>query len=270
MIYTRILVPLDGSERALAACGPARRLARLHGATLGLVTVAGPDMTAGEIDAIVEAGRLAAGDSTTQAVVLRGADPASTLARYDREHPDTLLCLTTRARRPLGRALLGSVASEVVRGSDQVVVLVGPRCEGADHGDITRLIVCLDGTPEGEVILSWATRWSAAVGVPLLLVWVVYPLVTPTARIPPTDAQIDELGYLRRIALQLRGDGHEVADMTVQHSSSADVLMDLAADIPDALLAVSTAGGLADGVDGSTAAEVVRGSSVPVLVARHV
>jgi nucleotide-binding universal stress UspA family protein len=271
VIYARILVPLDGSERALAACGPARRLARLHGATLGLVTVAGPDATSGEINAIIEAGRLAMGDVATEAVVVRGSDPASTLARYDREHPETLLCLTTRARRPLGRALLGSVASEVVRESDQVVVLVGPRCESAHHGEITRLIVCLDGTSEGEVILSWATRWSAAASVPILLVRVVYPLVAPVARIPPTEAQIDELGYLRRIALQLQGDGYQVADMTVQHASSADVLMDLAADIPDALLAVSTAtAGLADVVDGSVAAEVVRGSSVPVMVARHV
>jgi nucleotide-binding universal stress UspA family protein len=47
-MYTRILVPLDGSERALAALGPARRLARLHGAELGVVTVAGPASTVEE------------------------------------------------------------------------------------------------------------------------------------------------------------------------------------------------------------------------------
>lgn len=42
-MYTRILVPLDGSDRALAALGPARRPARLHGAQLWLMTVATPD-----------------------------------------------------------------------------------------------------------------------------------------------------------------------------------------------------------------------------------
>lgn len=56
-MYRRILVPLDGSEHALAAVGPARRLARLHGAQLWLVTVATPTMAADEAEAIVAVGR---------------------------------------------------------------------------------------------------------------------------------------------------------------------------------------------------------------------
>jgi hypothetical protein len=47
--------------------------------------------------------------------VLRGADATSELARLDREDPQSLLCLTTLARRPLGPLLFGSVAGELVR-----------------------------------------------------------------------------------------------------------------------------------------------------------
>ena len=217
MSYTRVLVPLDGSDRALAALGPARRLARPHRAELGLVTVAAPDAAADEADVVVDAGRRAAGDPEAPGMILRATDIASELARLDRDRPEFLLCMTTRARRPLGRAVLGSIAREVVRRSDQAISLVGPRCDVANTRDIRRLLVCLDGTVQGEAILPWAKRWSSTTGVELVLVRVVYPLVDPAARIAPTESQLDELGYVRRIGLDLERDGYRVADVTVQH-----------------------------------------------------
>ena len=264
-MYSHVLVPLDGSDRALTAVGPARRLAKLHGARLRLVTVATPDTRAEELEAIVASGRDVAAASEPEVTILRGDDPAAELARLDREDPQALLCLTTRARRPLGRMLFGSVAGELVRQSNKATVLVGPSCDVADTTAIRRLVVCLDGTPAGETILPWATRWNLATGVALVLVRVVYPLVEAAARIPPTEEQLDDLGYLRRLALRLEQAGHRVADVTVQHASASDALVDLAADIPGALLAVSTAA--ADPLEGSTAAQLVRSSSVPVLVA---
>jgi nucleotide-binding universal stress UspA family protein len=101
--------------------------------------------------------------------------------------------------------------------------------------------------------------------VPLVLVRVAYPLVVPAARIPPTEEQLDDLGYVRRLAVRLEQEGHRVMDVTVQHASASDALNDLAAGVPGALLAVSTAA--ADPLEGSTAAQLVRSSSVPVLVA---
>jgi nucleotide-binding universal stress UspA family protein len=56
-MYARIVVPVDGSDGALAAPGPARRPARLHQAELSLVIVATPDTTAEEIETIVAAGQ---------------------------------------------------------------------------------------------------------------------------------------------------------------------------------------------------------------------
>lgn len=271
MKYTRVLVPLDGSDGALTALGPARRLARLHGAELGVVTITAPDTPAAEAEAIVDAGCLAAGDPDVRAMILRATDVPAELARLDRDHPEFLLCLATSARRPLDRAVLGSVAREVVRHSDQAVALVGPRCDVANTNDIQRLLVCLDGTTEGEAILPWAKRWSTATGVPLALVRVVYPLIDPAARIPPTERQLQELGYASRLARELEQDGYRVTEVVVQHPSTADAITDLAADNPHALLAVSTAnaGPLSEVLAGSTFARVVRTASVPVVVARH-
>jgi nucleotide-binding universal stress UspA family protein len=271
MMYTRILVPIDGSDRALAALGPARRLAQLHGAQLCAMTVVPPDIAADPIDSVIEGARRVAGDERLECSVVHGADPASELLRVICDEPETLLCLSTRARGPIGRLLFGSVAGEVVRRADRPIVLVGPSCDVGDVEPIRRIVVCLDGTPEGEAILRWTAQWSVSTGLSMVLVRVVYPLVEPIARVPPTEAQLQELGYVRGVAERLEREGLRVTDVTVQHPWPPEALTDFAAERPGAVLAVSTkaAGPLMEVLEGSTAARVVRGSSVPVLVARH-
>ena len=71
--------------------------------------------------------------------------------------------------------------------------------------------------------------------------------------------------------MRLEHEGHRVADVTVQHASASDAFVDLAADVPGAVLCVSMASAEPppDPVEGSTAAQLVRGSSVPVFVARR-
>jgi len=270
-MYRTIVVPIDGSARALSAIPTARRLARLHQARLRLVTVVAPGVPPGQTDAILAAGRHAAGDATIDADVLEGVDVAATLARLDRNEPDSLLCLTTTARRPLGRALFGSVAREVVRQSGEAIVLVGPACDVAPVDEVQRLLVCLDGSPEGEMILPWATWWSETTALPLVLLRVVYPLVEVEARVPPTDTELDALGYVQAIALRLQQAGHHVTGVTVQHPSPSEAIVELASDSGGTLVAVSTAQGAPEGdpLERGTAARVVRHSAVPVLVARR-
>ncbi len=187
--------------------------------------------------------------------------------RLIHDEPETLLCLSTQARGPLGRLLFGSVAREDVRRADRPVVLAGPACDMAKTQPVGRIIVCLDGTPEGEAILPWAVQWSTGTGVPLVLVRAVYPLVEPSARVPPTEQQLDEYGYLREVAKRLEREGLRVSEVTVPHPWPPQALTNLAADVPGAILAVSAAGAVAETLEGSTAAQIVRGSSVPVLVA---
>jgi nucleotide-binding universal stress UspA family protein len=270
-MYKTIVVPLDGSARALSAIPPARRLARLHHARLRLVTVAAPGLPATEPDAILAAGRETAGEDSVDVCVLKAADAAAALARLDRDEPESLLCLSTSARRPLGRALFGSVAREIVSHAEDAIVLVGPACDAMASHDIERMFVCLDGSEAGEIILPWATRWSETTGLSLVLVRVVYPLVDPQARVPPTDADLDALGYVRSVALRLERAGNRVIDVTVQHPSPSDAIVGLATSGAGALVAVSTAnrGPAGETLEGSTAASIVRQSPVPVIVARQ-
>jgi nucleotide-binding universal stress UspA family protein len=267
-MYTRVAVALDGSDRALEALGPAHRLCRLHRAALWLVAVVSPDSATEQSTLIRTAARVSV-ELIANTLIIRGVDPAAELARFQREHPDALLCLMTRARGLLGRVMFGSVAAELVRQSDRAIALVGPSCDSGDTTTIRRLLVCVDGTPAGEAVLPWATAWSVSTGVPLALVHVVYPLVDPAARLPPTEKQLDELAYVRHLARRLERDGHRVADVTVQHPSAADAIVDLAADVPGALIALAkpSTDFSIGGLHASMAARVLRGSTVPVVLA---
>ena len=58
--------------------------------------------------------------------VLHG-DPADAICRYLKDMPDTLLAMTTHARAPVERALLGSVAGYCVRHSGVPLLLYWPQ-----------------------------------------------------------------------------------------------------------------------------------------------
>lgn len=264
-LYHRVAVPLDGSERALAAIGPAQRLARLHDAELELVTVVD--------DGSDPAARLAAGRSVAgrhaSTTTLHHDDPAAGLARFDRDNPETLMCLTTRGRHPLAAAVLGSVAQALVTRTSQAVVLVGPACDRSAEPPIEQLVVCLDGTPEGEAILPWATSWGRATNVSLALLHVIYPLVDPEARVPPTMEQRDQIQYLAAQARRLREASLDVGDHLVQDTHPASAIIDRLDHLPRSLVAIATTDRhpVARALVGSTTAEVLRSATAPILVA---
>jgi hypothetical protein len=74
---------------------------------------------------------------------------------------------------------------------------------------------------------------------------------------------------VRRLALRLEREGYRVADVTVQHPSAPEAVVDLAADVPGALVAISKpdAEPLIGTMERGTAVQVLRGSTVPVVVA---
>jgi nucleotide-binding universal stress UspA family protein len=120
--------------------------------------------------------------------------------------------------------------------------------------------------------LAWAERWSTGAGMALALLHATYPLPEPEARIPPTLAQLDELAYLTRVARRLEAEGHRVRRLGGQHPDPAAAIVEAAAERPGSLVAMASAdrGPLAQVVVGSTTAEVLRRSPVPVLLASRV
>jgi nucleotide-binding universal stress UspA family protein len=133
----RVVVPVDGSERAEAALSPAAAMAAVLGAEVWVVTVVsrsqqeqagamlGPDFGVLESAYVRRLARSIGGDA--QFEVLHGSDPSAAI--LDFAHPDGIVVMSTHGRSGPARLFAGSVAMEVVAASTRPVVVLRPRDE---------------------------------------------------------------------------------------------------------------------------------------------
>ena len=138
-----ILVPLDGSELAARALGPARELAAARGASVLLLEVTplhDPAAHASQAAEMERAGRYLAGvadqlraDGATVLVEVCPGRPAEQIAEQAALWASELIVMSSHGRSRLGALVHGSVADEVVRLADRPVLVVparaGPRPE---------------------------------------------------------------------------------------------------------------------------------------------
>lgn len=140
----RILVPLDGSDFALEALGPVRRLAALTGADVTLLrAVEPPEDVIFDDDAPLPlsdmepelraarrylegvAGTLSAAARRVSVVATIGP-AAAAIAEHVREHPVDLIAMATHGRGGFARLMLGSVAGATLRRAGVPLLLVRP------------------------------------------------------------------------------------------------------------------------------------------------
>lgn len=143
-MYTRIVVPLDGSDIAEQALEPATDMARLSGAPVHLVRVLdlhSPDYTymfgymvetadpgylraEQEVAAqyLAETARLLEKRGTTVTQELRYGNAATSIV--DSLKPGDLLVMASHGRSGMSRWFLGSVAESVIRSATTPVLLV--------------------------------------------------------------------------------------------------------------------------------------------------
>ncbi|HEX6796270.1 MAG TPA: universal stress protein [Ktedonobacterales bacterium] len=185
-MFTRILVPLNGSALAEQVLPDAARLARANGATVMLVRVIRPLV---EYEAMRPApgAWLPAADNTlrdaataylnelrakeplldvsTEAHVLVGPVAPIVLRAADDERAD-IIVMSTQGRKGIARWLQGSVAGAVIRDA-QVPVLVlreaaTPLAADLAAGQPVSALVPLDGSPLAEAALEPAVQLAAA------------------------------------------------------------------------------------------------------------
>jgi nucleotide-binding universal stress UspA family protein len=146
--YSKILIPLDGSDLAEEALGAAVPLARAFGAPVILLGVL--DLTAGMYDVYSEAFSpvdlraqletfLEAALARAQAAVereglsashtLRVGVPPEEIAALAQEEGVDLIVMTTHGRKGLSHVLLGSVAERVIRTAPCPVLVVRPQAK---------------------------------------------------------------------------------------------------------------------------------------------
>lgn len=301
--FRLVVVPLDGSPFAEHALPCAAAIARAARAKLRLVLVhqLPPPPTDREslklyttLEVTVRktqraylreiAGRLRERWGFQVTSVSPDGPVAATLLRYVDELGADLVVMSTHGRGTVGRALLGSVADEVVRTAPVPVLLVRPP-EGepppADTAWSTEeILVPLDGSPAAEAALEPAADLARLLGARLSLVQVIVPIATTTDPPLPFPSGYDEhltdirrreaQDYLDDVAEGLRATGLAVGAAAVVGASAAGALVDLSRPGRAGLLVIAShgRGGLRRLALGSVADKLVRAAAVPVLVVR--
>lgn len=265
-----ILVPLDGSRLAESALGPAMALAERLKSRVTLLHILerrAPDTIHGErhLTSAGEAEAYLLGISSrfadagiaveTHTHPNPEGDVAASIAIHARGHRADLIVLCAHGQGGLRGWLFGTIAQRLVRHSGTPVLMIREEVGGVTTPFApSRLLVALDGTPEGEEIVPAALTVAKAFGVAIDLLFVVATLSTTAgdraalARLRPvaTSAALDlesesARHYLAELGARLGETGIPITG-TVERGEAARIVLANAARMGDGLLALSTHG----------------------------
>jgi nucleotide-binding universal stress UspA family protein len=292
------MVPLDGSPFAERALPMASLLARRYGSQLYLVRVYQPQIPVtpegiAAYDAafeqqLEEEGRryldrmldgIDAGDRTrTFTAYLRGPVTES-LGDYARDLGIDLIVMTTHARGPVGRALLGSVADGLVRHSAAPVLLIPPvelRIGSAAAPVFRRVLLPLDGGTAEDRMIEHAITVAGMTGVEYTLLRVITdgaPSVAPTrprrGENPGSRVQRATVKTALGVkAEELRARGVAARPEVAVDNSAAEGILEYADENKIDLIAMATRshGGLERLLLGSVADRVLRRAETALLL----
>jgi nucleotide-binding universal stress UspA family protein len=292
-MYTRILVPVDGSplgERALAQAVP---IAEQHGATLVLMHVAEP------INPIVLGGGAPVRDSALDQAwrvdaetylkkatartrkrtsvpvesVLREGRIVPTIAAYVTETRVGLIVMCTHGRGGFERLWLGSVADGLIRHLPVPVLLVrgGRKAAKSDAAAVpfARIVVALDGSPRAERALTETLHLVQTTPTAMTLVNVVHPTAAMASKSFPSRAEQEMCAnYLEPLAVRHRSATCEIGVETMAYANVGRAILEVAKRHDATLIALATQGlgGAQRLIVGSVADKLIRTATMPVLV----
>ena len=285
-MFHSILVPLDGSPFAEHALPLALGIGRRADASVELLQAHGlyalrepacawlpfdpalDDACRQEEIAYLQGvvGRLAATVPLTTAVV-NGLPSDAILERVGQLNAD-LIVMTTHGRGPLSRAFLGSVADEVLRGSEVPVLLIRPRQEAIDlKSDALprRVLIPLDGSALSEQILLPALDLVRLAGARCTLLHVVEPGWLFGASEEQARRAEEVRSYLDALAAPLRAEGMAIETHVADDGPTVATILEVAEAHDLVALATHGPGGLRRLLLGSVADKLVRAATTPIL-----
>ncbi len=167
-----IIVPVDGTDRAETAIGPADWLSTVLPADLMVVTSTFEADSASEETYLARAVARAT-THTVRSEVLHGQFPATGILEAASHAPEPMVCMATHGRSRISAMMLGSVADDVVRHSDIPVMLVGPGYDGRTHDG--GIVVALKDASHSLTPLPLVLEWGSSLAVPVHVVSVTRP-----------------------------------------------------------------------------------------------
>ena len=132
-MYSKILVPLDGSEIAESILPHVKDMAVAHGAEVILLRVlpaTGVLPSAAEREAMEARNYLSAVEKRLQQqgvnarFTIRHGEDAEEITDYAEVNDVDLIAMSTHGRSGVGRWIFGSVAEKVLRGTNKPILLV--------------------------------------------------------------------------------------------------------------------------------------------------
>jgi len=299
-MFTRILIPLDGSKTAEKVLPYARFLAgslKLPVELLAVVDIV--EMAthisadrARHLDTMIE-------DSVRNseqylrgvAGTFPGANTKCTVEKGKAEQviietaaadKGTLITMATHGRSGIDRWLLGSVAEKVLRGGTNPMLLVRATEEGKTDGGATwkSIVVPLDGSELAETVLPTVAELANTLKLAVVL-FRAYNIPTSAYAGGEGYYAVDyeellkamreeAVDYLEKKTEAVKKLGIGKVSCVAKEGFAADEIISLARKFPDNLIAMCTHGrsGVKRWVLGSVTETVVRHSADPVLVIR--
>jgi nucleotide-binding universal stress UspA family protein len=303
-MYSRILVPLDGSEVAELALVHAMELALKLDLEVVMLHVYEPD-EGGQVamrEAYMErvAERMRRGLQMPESKDRQQEQPpsmnvrtslieghtAEQIVRYAETNGIDVIVMATHGYSGIKRWRLGSVADKVLRASSIPIWLVRAQGSGEVTGDVwpgRRVLVPLDGSELAESVLPHVqalAKQKDGEPVEVVLVGVCEPMLLPSYYPPDIPLNWDHHialckrssgEYLSNVVKRLKNAGVN-ARSEVLVGKAADAIIDFANEQAPNVIAIATHGrsGVSRWAFGSVAERVLRGVSGPVFLVRPV
>ena len=288
VMYSKIVVPLDGSKLAEQILPYARLLAEAYAAPIELLQVHQPDSHTSywpplpnqeylkHISARYLPGTLRVDQNEAE------GEPADVILDRAKRDPACLIAMATHGLSGIRRWLLGSVASKVAHGAANPLLLIRP-AEGLDPGaeiELKTVFVPLDGSGLAEKILPHVVGLAKRLNLEMHILRVFNSpvesyMVGEGLYMQPLAGQREVMEkeattYLDGAAEKLRAAGLERIISTAIDGHPAEVIIDLAQKTPKSLIAMCTHGrsGVGRWFLGSVAEKVIQHSRNPVLLLR--
>jgi nucleotide-binding universal stress UspA family protein len=303
-MYSKVVIPLDGSELAEGVLGHVTEVIRDRGSRVYLLSVS--PLTRGmssvpldvpppntiqaernrveqELTAYLQTIAERLGPSVADVQVdVRFGRQADEILGFVSDVDADLIAMSTHGRSGIGRWVFGSVAERILRGASCPVLLVRAG-QTQLRTPYQRILVPLDGSELAEQVLPYVKALIRPGHTRVFLVSVLttglgdrtvtlltsYP---PGLRLATTalhHAEVQLQSYLRSVAAAVREWGATV-HYAIQRGSPADEILAYAAEVEADLVSMTTHGfsGLSRWVYGNVAGKVLQGAHSPVLLVR--
>jgi len=265
-MFEEILVCLDGSAIAEKILPLAQEIASRKGAKVILLRV-----VADSKELLTEESymRQRAGLFHVPFRFLIASDPAVAIIEELAKNPRATAGLTTHGRTAWREALLGSVATKVIRGARRPVLLYRPRSENsAIPAKITTLVVTLDGSQFSEKILPAAIEMAKSLNSRIMLLQALPTESAEAVRAALPLGDVLESSYLQGKAAEIKKKYEIEPSWDVLHGEAGDAICRYVNGMQDTVLAMTShaRSGLERVVFGSVAATCIRHADVPILI----